>query len=106
MSRPPRKGKAKAVGAPASANVSTLKAQLGRFLRRVRSGEEVVVLDRQHPIAKIIPFEDAADLLPERPARGNLEDALEFIRANRKKRPATKLKKTAAAYLSDDRGTR
>jgi len=37
-------------------NTSTLKAHLSHFLRLVRGGGEVVVTDRDTPIARIIPF--------------------------------------------------
>lgn len=39
-----------------SAQVAELKARLSHFLRLVRKGEEVVVLDRRQPIAKLVRF--------------------------------------------------
>ena len=41
-------------------NVSELKAKLSEFLARVRHGESVTVLDRQTPIAKIVPLDAPA----------------------------------------------
>ena len=38
------------------ANVAELKNRLSAYLREVRNGGEVVVLDRTQPIAKIVPF--------------------------------------------------
>lgn len=38
------------------AAVSQLKAQLSSYLARVKKGEEVVVTDRGHPVAMLIPF--------------------------------------------------
>ncbi|MGH6952704.1 MAG: type II toxin-antitoxin system Phd/YefM family antitoxin [Alphaproteobacteria bacterium] len=35
------------------ANISTLKNRLSFYLRKVRSGESVLVLDRNRPIARI-----------------------------------------------------
>jgi prevent-host-death family protein len=47
-----------------SANIADLRNRLTQYLREVRAGEEIIVRDRQRPIAKIIPFtvdDDAAD---------------------------------------------
>jgi prevent-host-death family protein len=47
-----------------STNIADLRNRLTQYLREVRAGEEIVVRDRQRPIAKIVPFtvdEDAAD---------------------------------------------
>jgi prevent-host-death family protein len=38
-----------------SAAVVELKAQLSRFLSRVKSGEEILVTERGVPIARIVP---------------------------------------------------
>jgi len=37
-------------------NIGTLKNQLSAYLQIVRKGEEVVVQDRNKPIARILPF--------------------------------------------------
>ena len=48
-----------------------LKAHLGKFMRAVRDGEEVIVTDRDRPVARIIPFrEETPDI-----ARRELIDA-------------------------------
>ncbi len=39
-----------------SINIASLKAELAKYLRLVKAGEEVVVLEHRMPIAKIIPF--------------------------------------------------
>jgi len=48
-----------------SANISTTKNELSRFLEAVRGGETVLILDRNRPIAQICPLssegEKAAD---------------------------------------------
>ena len=47
-----------------SANIADLRNRLTQYLREVRAGEEIVVRDRQRPIAKIVPFtvdDDDAD---------------------------------------------
>lgn len=39
-----------------SVNIGTLKNQLSAYLRYVRDGEEIVVHDRNKPVARILPF--------------------------------------------------
>jgi antitoxin (DNA-binding transcriptional repressor) of toxin-antitoxin stability system len=51
-----------------------LKARLSAHLRAVREGETLVVLDRQHPIARIVPFDDTDGGLVIRPATGSIHD--------------------------------
>jgi prevent-host-death family protein len=52
-----------------STNIADLRNRLTQYLKEVRAGEEIVVRDRQRPIAKIVPFsvdedeEDDADLV-------------------------------------------
>ena len=41
--------------------VADLKAKLSEYLARVRAGEEVVVTDRGHPIARIVPAREVDD---------------------------------------------
>jgi antitoxin (DNA-binding transcriptional repressor) of toxin-antitoxin stability system len=43
-------------------NIGALKNQLSAYLRYVRNGEEVLVRDRNVPIARILPFVPPADL--------------------------------------------
>ena len=47
-----------------STNIADLRNRLTQYLQEVRAGEEIVVRDRQRPIAKIVPFtvdEDEVD---------------------------------------------
>lgn len=39
-----------------SANIADLRNRLTQYLREVRAGEEIIVRDRQRPIAKIVPL--------------------------------------------------
>jgi prevent-host-death family protein len=41
-------------------SASHLKARMGQYMRAVRAGEEVVVTDRDQPVAKLVPFRGAA----------------------------------------------
>ena len=40
----------------ANTNISDLRNRLTQYLKEVRAGEEIIVRDRQRPIAKIVPF--------------------------------------------------
>jgi prevent-host-death family protein len=44
-------------------NVAELKDQLSKYLRFAKQGEEVVIRDRNMPVAKLVPFaaDDAKD---------------------------------------------
>jgi prevent-host-death family protein len=37
-------------------NIGTLKNQLSAYLKHVRNGEEIIVRDRNTPVARILPF--------------------------------------------------
>ena len=39
-----------------STNIADLRNRLTQYLKEVRAGEEIIVRDRQRPIAKIVPF--------------------------------------------------
>ncbi len=42
-------------------NISSLKANLSKYLHAARAGKTVVVTDRKVPIAKVVPFAEALD---------------------------------------------
>lgn len=44
-----------------TANIGTLKNQLSAYLRLVRNGEEVIVCDRNVPVARILPYQPVED---------------------------------------------
>lgn len=37
-------------------NISTAKSKLSSYLERVKGGEEVVIADRDQPVAKLVPY--------------------------------------------------
>jgi antitoxin (DNA-binding transcriptional repressor) of toxin-antitoxin stability system len=43
-------------------SVSYLKAHLSAELKAVQAGEIVVVMDRDHPVARLVPLADASDI--------------------------------------------
>ena len=38
------------------ANISTIKAELSKYLRYVKQGEEVIIMDREQAVAKMVPI--------------------------------------------------
>lgn len=54
-----------------SVRIADLKSRLSEYLRQVRKGRSVTVLDRQTPIARIVPYQaDAAALSVREPVKG------------------------------------
>jgi prevent-host-death family protein len=52
--------------------IAELKSRLSEHLRMVRRGETVTVMDRDTPIARIVPYEsEASSLIIRRPAPGS-----------------------------------
>ena len=41
-----------------SVQIARLKAQLSAYLRSVRRGGELVVMDRKTPVARLLPYEE------------------------------------------------
>ena len=52
--------------------IAELKARLSEYLRAVRGGESITVLDRDTPIAQLIPVRERSALRVRKPARGTL----------------------------------
>jgi prevent-host-death family protein len=50
--------------------IAELKARLSEYLRAVRRGETIAVLDRETPVARIVPVRDGTALRIRRPAPG------------------------------------
>lgn len=92
------------MGKIVSANVSKLKLHLGKYLKMVRQGRDIVVLDRSTPVAKLVPYtddavdvisisvpsEDPAELaaLQFEPVEGAATNSVEFLLAERRERGA------------------
>jgi prevent-host-death family protein len=54
-----------------SVRIADLKSRLSEHLRQVRKGHSVTVLDRDTPIARIVPYQaDAAALSCREPVKG------------------------------------
>jgi len=52
--------------------IAELKARLSEYLRAVRRGETIAVLDRDTPVAQIVPVRDRTALRIRKPAPGAL----------------------------------
>jgi prevent-host-death family protein len=50
--------------------IAQLKARLSEYLRAVRRGETIAVLDRETPVAQIVPVRDRSALRVRKPAPG------------------------------------
>ena len=50
--------------------IAELKARLSEYLRSVRQGESIAVLDRETPIAQIVPLRERAALRIRKPTAG------------------------------------
>ncbi len=50
--------------------IAELKARLSEYLRAVRRGETIAVLDRETPVAQIIPVREQVVLRVRKPAPG------------------------------------
>ncbi|MCU0723317.1 MAG: type II toxin-antitoxin system prevent-host-death family antitoxin [Planctomycetes bacterium] len=51
-----------------NAKISEIKAKFSEFIRRVRRGATIVVLDRETPVARIVPHENGREDLRLEPA--------------------------------------
>jgi prevent-host-death family protein len=55
-------------------NIAQLKARLSYYLRAVRDGAEIIVKDRDTPVAKLVACKPRKPKLSVIPARGKLSD--------------------------------
>jgi prevent-host-death family protein len=88
-----------------STNIADLRNRLTQYLQEVRAGEEIVVRDRQRPIAKIVPFsvdgdpaEDAALVAAGLMRKGSGRIAPSFWKAQR---PRVTPEQAIAAVTAD-----
>ena len=50
--------------------IAELKARLSEYIRAVRSGETISVLDRETPVAQLVPVRERVALRVRKPASG------------------------------------
>jgi prevent-host-death family protein len=80
-----------------SVKIAELKDKLSEHLRAVKAGEEVIVTDRNRPIARILPMP------PDEPALTLDEPSASFKTLRTKKWPATRWKLSGAQLLAAER---
>ncbi len=78
--------------------ISELKAHLSKYLRHVRRGHTVEVMDRDTPVARVVPYEERPSGLVVRPAIGRMRD-LKIPRGR-------KIKTDIVALIREDRDAR
>ena len=68
--------------------IAELKGKLSEYLRSVRQGNEVVIKDRDTPIAKLVPYQEPKSRLTVRNPTGSLKDIdnMKFFRPRGLKR--------------------
>ncbi len=84
-----------------SVNIAEFKAKMGRYLRLVRAGAEIILMDRNHPVAKISPLPKGSGKISVRapsenpkeiaslsfaPVRGRRTNSLSFLLEDRRSR--------------------
>jgi antitoxin (DNA-binding transcriptional repressor) of toxin-antitoxin stability system len=77
-------------------NISQFKAHISEELRRVRRGEHIVILDRDIPVAEVIPYQENKNEVVIRPPKRRLQyihssfsvqtDPLQYLMEQRSKR--------------------
>jgi prevent-host-death family protein len=91
-------------------SVSELKAHLSRYLREVRRGGEVQVVDRGRPVARLVAVPDADRDADAEPRRRLVADGI--LRAGERSildvldEPLVKLPVSIAAALAEERADR
>jgi prevent-host-death family protein len=81
--------------------IAELKSRLSEYLRRVRRGQSITVLDRDTPVARLEPVgADASRLVVREPAPGSPRPR--DVRVP----PALRIKSDVLRLLADERGER
>lgn len=78
-----------------SVNVAELKNQLSKYLRFAKRGEEVVIRDRNLPVAKLVPF----------PADSTDDQELLLVAAGKMRMPKSRLDVKALSKIPTGRVT-
>jgi prevent-host-death family protein len=78
--------------------IADLKSRLSEHLRKVRAGRSITILDRSHPIARLVPIEKTGVSLT---VRSPLPSAPKLQRVLLP--PPLRLRKDILAFLNDER---
>jgi prevent-host-death family protein len=86
-------------------SASKLKARMGQYMRAVRAGEEVVVTDRDQPVAKLVPFKAGPPMREDLPIVQPKDPGAPAL-AKVEVRPIRYRGRSTTALLAEDRGRR
>jgi prevent-host-death family protein len=81
--------------------IADLKSRLSEHLRRVRKGHPLTVMDRETPIARILPYDTGSDLLVVRRPAPDAPPLQEVTIP-----PPIRLRRDAVRLLLEDRAGR
>ncbi|HWZ30836.1 MAG TPA: type II toxin-antitoxin system prevent-host-death family antitoxin [Bryobacteraceae bacterium] len=87
-------------------NISELKARLSHYVRLAENGEEVVVKDRERPVARIIGAAVRASRLRVIPARLTHEEARKALAATPKPKLTRRVVEETLRWMKEDRSER
>lgn len=59
--------------------IAELKSKLSEYLRSAQRGNEVVIKDRETPIARLVPYQERRQRLTIRPATESLKDLDQMV---------------------------
>ena len=65
--------------------IAEFKSQLSRYLRAAQAGSEIIIKDRDTPVARLVPYTAPARRLETRPPVGSLKDLDRLARFRPKK---------------------
>jgi len=81
-----------------SVRIAEFKARLSHYIKGVRNGGTLTIMDRDHPVARLVPYEKGDGRLVTRKATRKLSD-IKFP-------PPLKLKVDSLTLLLEDRKDR
>jgi prevent-host-death family protein len=86
---------------PSEVKIADFKSHLSEHLRRVRLGHEVVIKDRETPIARVVPYQTKGEELLVRPPTRPLKDLRRLPGVKAKKLKPGDLDRALRATKSD-----
>jgi prevent-host-death family protein len=83
--------------------IAEFRARLSAYLRSVRKGHEIVIRDRETPIARVVPYAPVHSRLEVIPPTRSLKEAAEIISALGKQKPVFTVKEIDEALREERR---
>jgi prevent-host-death family protein len=66
--------------------IAQFKSKLSQYLRAAQRGNEIIIKDRETPVARLLPYEPPGRRFVTRPPLGSLKDLQELARPPRPKK--------------------